>query len=257
MKTVHYFSHDVNAYFDPKIRVIVSEFGVMAYGIFWVILEMLASQKDYRIKREGFSRILYPMVQGKPVWYNEEEGSYVDCEKNKISDEDAGNLSICLARVEAVLVAMFSTGLLLEDVDNCLYSNSLYERMERKEEISRKRQESGRLGGLAKAQSTLNVDPSKCLPLKEKKGKESKRKETVFIVPTQKQIDEFITANACKVDGVKFFNYYETNGWRVGRGKMKNWKSAIRYWHTSGKHINDIVKAPKMYKDPEWLNKGE
>ncbi len=28
----------------------------------------------------------------------------------------------------------------------------------------------------------------------------------------------------------KFFNYYESNGWRVGKNPMKNWKMAARNW---------------------------
>ena len=27
-----------------------------------------------------------------------------------------------------------------------------------------------------------------------------------------------------------FFNYYESNGWKVGRNPMKCWKSAARNW---------------------------
>lgn len=29
-----------------------------------------------------------------------------------------------------------------------------------------------------------------------------------------------------------FFNYYEANGWRVGRNAMKDWKAAVRNWET-------------------------
>lgn len=29
-----------------------------------------------------------------------------------------------------------------------------------------------------------------------------------------------------------FFNYYEANGWKVGRNPMKDWKAAVRNWET-------------------------
>lgn len=29
-----------------------------------------------------------------------------------------------------------------------------------------------------------------------------------------------------------FFNYYEANGWKVGRNAMKDWKAAVRNWET-------------------------
>jgi len=30
----------------------------------------------------------------------------------------------------------------------------------------------------------------------------------------------------------RFYDYYESNGWKVGKNKMKNWKSAISGWHS-------------------------
>ena len=30
----------------------------------------------------------------------------------------------------------------------------------------------------------------------------------------------------------RFFDYYESNGWRVGRNPMKDWKAAVRQWRT-------------------------
>lgn len=32
------------------------------------------------------------------------------------------------------------------------------------------------------------------------------------------------------MEAEKFFNYYESNGWKVGRNKMKNWKAACSNW---------------------------
>ena len=31
-------------------------------------------------------------------------------------------------------------------------------------------------------------------------------------------------------DGTKFFNYYESNGWKVGKNPIKNWKAAASGW---------------------------
>lgn len=29
----------------------------------------------------------------------------------------------------------------------------------------------------------------------------------------------------------RFYSYYESNGWRVGKNPMKDWKAAVRNWH--------------------------
>lgn len=36
-----------------------------------------------------------------------------------------------------------------------------------------------------------------------------------------------------------FWNYYESNGWHVGRNKMKNWKAAAAQWNKRQKEYNE------------------
>lgn len=51
-----------------------------------------------------------------------------------------------------------------------------------------------------------------------------------FIKPTVQELKEHIAANSIPVDAERFFNYYEANGWKVGRNQMKDWKAALRTW---------------------------
>ena len=55
-------------------------------------------------------------------------------------------------------------------------------------------------------------------------------KRKPFIPPTIAQIRQFCSDNNLSVDAEKFWNYYESNGWRVGKNKMKKWESAVRNW---------------------------
>ena len=32
------------------------------------------------------------------------------------------------------------------------------------------------------------------------------------------------------MDAEKFFDFYESKGWMIGKNKMKNWKAALRTW---------------------------
>jgi len=32
----------------------------------------------------------------------------------------------------------------------------------------------------------------------------------------------------------KFLDHYESNGWKVGRNPMKDWKAAVRTWERNG-----------------------
>lgn len=40
----------------------------------------------------------------------------------------------------------------------------------------------------------------------------------------------------------RFIAYYESNGWKVGRNPMKDWRAAVRNWHAKDK----AETAPKM-----------
>lgn len=51
-----------------------------------------------------------------------------------------------------------------------------------------------------------------------------------FERPTLEEIKAYITEKGYSVDPEKFFNYYESNGWRVGKNPMKNWRAAINTW---------------------------
>jgi hypothetical protein len=58
------------------------------------------------------------------------------------------------------------------------------------------------------------------------------RKEcTSFLVPTMDELVAYAQQIGFpEVKCKEFFAYYEMNGWRVGRNKMKCWKKAMSYW---------------------------
>ena len=48
-----------------------------------------------------------------------------------------------------------------------------------------------------------------------------------FTPPTIEQVSEYCRARNNQVDAVKFHAYYTSNGWKVGKNPMKNWKAAV------------------------------
>lgn len=52
-----------------------------------------------------------------------------------------------------------------------------------------------------------------------------------FVPPSLQEVETFITDNNYNVEPAKWINYYEANGWKVGRNKMVDWKAAVRTWH--------------------------
>lgn len=62
--------------------------------------------------------------------------------------------------------------------------------------------------------------------------KEKKRRSSVFVKPTLEECTAYANEKGFNWDASRFYNYYESNGWRVGRNPMKNWKAAMSNWNT-------------------------
>ncbi len=60
----------------------------------------------------------------------------------------------------------------------------------------------------------------------------------LFIKPSVEDISLFIKENGLTINAEYFFNYYESNGWLVGRNKMKDWKATLRKWQIREKTFN-------------------
>lgn len=59
-----------------------------------------------------------------------------------------------------------------------------------------------------------------------------KRSSSAFVKPTFEECMAYAQEKGYQWNIERFFNYYESNGWRVGQNPMKNWKAAMRTWNT-------------------------
>ena len=51
-----------------------------------------------------------------------------------------------------------------------------------------------------------------------------------FIPPTIEEVKAYCQERKNNVDAERFADYYNSNGWMVGKNKMKDWKAAVRTW---------------------------
>ena len=54
-----------------------------------------------------------------------------------------------------------------------------------------------------------------------------------FVKPTPSEIEQYCIERNNNVNAEQFFDYYESNGWKVGKNSMKDWKAAVRTWERS------------------------
>ena len=55
-------------------------------------------------------------------------------------------------------------------------------------------------------------------------------KRSRFVKPTVEEVADYIRERGSNIDPEAFIDHYESNGWLVGKAKMKDWKAAVRNW---------------------------
>lgn len=121
---------------------------------------------------------------------------------------------------------------------------------EERKEITAKRlklSESGRKGGLSKAKASLKPGSSiKEVEIDKEIEVEVKGK---FKRPTIQEINDYCLEKNLQLDAERFVNYYDSNGWVVGKNKMKDWKAAVRNWAKPKEQVemvyDPLVEAAK------------
>lgn len=56
-----------------------------------------------------------------------------------------------------------------------------------------------------------------------------------FTPPTLEEVRAYCLERKNKVNYEKWYDFYESKGWYVGKNKMKNWKAAVRTWEKEEK----------------------
>jgi len=85
-----------------------------------------------------------------------------------------------------------------------------------------------------------------------------------FIKPSINDICLYVQSKEPMADKIliqefaeKFWNFYESNGWKVGKNPMKNWKSAISTWSdTLKKILNPFKESSAKESFPSGSKKG-
>ena len=93
----------------------------------------------------------------------------------------------------------------------------------------------------------------------EYREKSDKPTRTRFIPPSREEVQAYCKERNNNVDAERFIDYYTSNGWMVGKNKMKDWKASVRTWErneqstaqktTSNKNDGWCMPDPKDVDD--------
>lgn len=71
-----------------------------------------------------------------------------------------------------------------------------------------------------------------------------KKEPSRFIPPTIEEVSAYCIERGNSVNPQRFIDHYTSNGWMVGKNKMKDWKAAVRTWERND-YGNPIAQNPK------------
>jgi uncharacterized protein YdaU (DUF1376 family) len=85
-----------------------------------------------------------------------------------------------------------------------------------------------------------------------------KAKPKRFAPPCMQEVVDYCKQRSNFVDPQRFIDYYTSNGWKVGKNPMKDWKAAVRNWESKS---NQSTASPKHsardQQVDDWINGGQ
>lgn len=91
--------------------------------------------------------------------------------------------------------------------------------------------------------------------IQEKPGDDVAHKKTKkFVKPTVEEIEKFANElNLTNLDPQYFYDYYESNGWMVGKNHMKDWKATAKNWNrrqfSTSRQRGNVIKMPDYMRE--------
>lgn len=150
---------------------------------------------------------------------------------------------------------------------------------QRYKEACAARSEAGKKGGRPKANASdkkqmvsAESKKSKCFSEKAKKAdndneydNDLKKENTIdgvkekrFAPPTLENVSEYCREMGyTNVDAARFIDFYTSNGWMVGKNRMKDWKAAVRNWDRREKNPQRQDGAAEVAKKNRFHNLEE
>lgn len=111
---------------------------------------------------------------------------------------------------------------------------------------------------------TASIEPASIIPAAETKPQPATRRRTPPMQrPTVWEVENFCrTQGLTLVDAQRFVDYYEANGWKVGRNPMRSWQAAARNWQRRELQYQQpavmaAINQTNLFTEPNCANNHE
>lgn len=246
-----FFPHDADMRNDIKVTALRRKFSHTGYAVWCFLLETLTDSEDFELPYSEVDQELLAADYDVPV---EELREIID----------------------------YATRIgLLQQEDGKVYSEALKRRFipllearERRRQRAEINRQNGRRGGnpnfrkgqpnpyyqrgednqnITETAQNISEDNPK---VKESKAKESKpikktpvgekKNASRFSAPTVDEVRAYAQEKGFSIDPEHFVDYYTSNGWRVGRNPMKDWRATVRTWASRDRAQTPVQGAQSL-----------
>jgi len=87
---------------------------------------------------------------------------------------------------------------------------------------------------------------------KKPKKTQSKPKTTQWVPPSLQEVSDYCQERKNSVNPEKWIAHYQSNGWKVGKNSMKDWKAAVRTWE--GNSFDTQAKQSSQSNQTSYLD---
>lgn len=196
-----YFRHDYNARNDIKLQSVITKYGAVGIGVYWIIVEML-----------------YQNGGELPL-------------------DIARNISVAYFTDFKVVESVINDFDLFENDGNVFWSVRIRQAIDNTKKVSDARKAASRQRWSRKQEKPENPESRKTAshpPAKEELSlftqPEEQKKRTYFKPPTVEEVAAYVKEKGYSVDAEQFVAFYESKGWMIGKNKMQKWRAAVATW---------------------------
>ena len=246
-----YFSHDIDMRNDIKVKALRRKFSHTGYAVWCFMLEYLTDCTNFEFDYDEVSQELL-----------------------------ASDFDVPVAELREIIDYSVKIGLLQHE-DGKIFSAAHKRRFVRMLEVRQRRAEAarrnGRKGGnpnfkkgqpnpyyrttesVMEDNQNITQEITEDNPIVEQSNVEhsrvKKQKETPkgekktasrFSAPTVDEVRTYAQEKGFNIDPEHFVDYYTSNGWRVGRNPMKDWRATVRTWASRARAQTPVQGAQSL-----------
>jgi hypothetical protein len=132
-----------------------------------------------------------------------------------------------------------------KDIDGKFYNERLKDEVEKRKAYSESRRNNRK-----KKEDMIDISKTYVQHMENENENENvikEKKVSVFKKPTIEDVKTYMKEQGMNDISERWMSHYESNGWLVGKNKMKDWKASVRTWKLNNLQTEEIkTNKPKI-----------